>query len=364
MSHTLAAGMQSWVQALESTHRDLRVVSAQLEAEFERTYCHSGGASAAAGNPARLVARLAALETEVPAVADAMLLVARAELDATRTNRAAAEAAAADVALLEAITPQIGGGDSYEGEVDEGDELQGELERLCAQLATVASASTRANLKLIAAESKGTDEYLDKALLSAGIGSGDAEGDGDGCDSAFESGGNIVESEDSRAESRIASSGSVKAIASGAPANRKAVAAGRTKGTSPSSTRRKPNEKENAPATNRTNVGARGARAPDEGLQYASIAKPEYQRLPRMLKQQATLEQLNDVYAKVFELLSAHTAPMPEDELLAAVGEDSNKRIDVLRRGFSLLKRARDGWSLGKSAPPQTVGRSRPPLDQ
>lgn len=89
--------------------------------------------------------------------------------------------------------------------------------------------------------------------------------------------------------------------------------------------------------------------------EFTAIKKPDYQRLPRNLKKQATLAELNDVHAKVFKILSARGAPVGERELLEVIGEDSDKRIEVLRMGFSLLKRVKDGWELGKG-PGRTVG--------
>lgn len=89
--------------------------------------------------------------------------------------------------------------------------------------------------------------------------------------------------------------------------------------------------------------------------EFTAIKKPEYQRLPRNLKKEATLAELNDVHAKVFKILSARGAPVGERELLEIIGEDSDKRIEVLRRGFSLLKRVKDGWELGKG-PGRTFG--------
>jgi hypothetical protein len=358
MSQSVSSAMQSWALALESSHRELRGISAQLEADFERTYCHGAGASSATLNPGRLVARLARLEAVAPAAADAVLALAHTELEAVRAAKAAAARAVEAASVLDAVTPQIGGGDSLEGDVDEGDGVDAEIALLCARLASVAADTTREHSKLVSAESKGTDDYVDRALLKAGLSSTGAEEDGDEESGAEDGGGD----EDGGGGRRRPVDGGGAASRS-EPGNATTPRSAR-KNRKAATGRRRPSGKENA-SSGRKVASQRGVSksSPASSFKYAPIAKPEYQRLPRMLKQQARLEELNDVYAKSHELLSAHTAPMPEAELLAACGEDSDKRIDVLRRGFSLLRRDRDGWSLGKRAPPQTVGRSRPPLD-
>lgn len=364
MSDAIASGMSSWTKLLESSHRDLLSVSAALEAEFERTYCDSAGTSAAAHNPARLLARIAALETAVPAAADAMLALARAELAATASARAATSDATAALRVLDAVVPPGSDGcerEGTEGALDPGGEV--ELAELCGRLADVSAVTSRANSRLVATEGKGTDEFdIDKALMSAGLG---VDEDDDSSDD-----GGKMSKEDDDAEDSLAGDATPKRWRGSTPV--KGVPRGgssRNERQRILSEQRKRNGKENADGRKITSgkkptAKARGSEAKpvaSRDLQYTSIPKPEYQRLPRMLKQQAKLEELNMVYCKVFELLSAHTAPMPEEELLSAIGEESDKCIDVLRRGFSLLKRGRDGWSLGK-APPQTVGRSRPPV--
>lgn len=366
MSDAIASGMSSWVKLLESSHRDLLSVSAALEAEFERTYCDSAGTSAAAHNPAHLLARIAALEAAVPAAADAMLALARAELAATASARAAASDATSEWRVLDAVVPS-GGGGSVGGGGREVEERDGEVElaELCGRLADVAAVSSRANSRLVATEGKGTDEFdIDKALMSAGLG---VDGDGDSSDDGgkmgrYDDDGNSIVGDGTPRRRRGSTSGGGATRSGGSRKERHHILSEQRNRSGIENADGRRNFSEKKQTANARGSKSKPIAAGD--LQYSSIAKPEYQRLPRMLKQQAKLEELNMVYCKVFELLSAHTAPMPEEELLAAIGEESDKCIDVLRRGFSLLKRSRDGWSLGKTAPPQTVGKSRPTVER
>lgn len=350
-----------------SHHRRLLHVSKQLEAEFEGTYCAGAGedASAAAINPARLTARLVALESMVPVAAEEVLALARTELAAAESSRAAAADLAAQANALGAVTSREGGDRAGAGPCDvAAGGIDAELAELCARLEDFSAANCRENSRIFSTESK-KDHFMDidKALLSAGLAGADGEGENRDCSNERGGGEDAGEGGTSRGatpQGRREGTVSGGAFRSG----------GLRKKLPPvSREQRKRNGKENVDARKKLSGKKPNARArasstepvAGEDLQYCSIPKTEYQRLPRMLKQQAKLEELNVAYAKAFELLSAHTAPMPEEELLAAIGEESNKRIDVLRRGFSLLKQSRDGWTLGKTAPTQTVGRSRPP---
>lgn len=371
MSHIQQA-LGSWVQAIESSFATLRIVSAELEAEFDRVYYEPHGASSTALNPQRLIARLSALELAAPAAADAVLALAQQELEAARMGRAAVGRASKEVALLEAIVPQVGGADSAIGDIDEGEEEEdARLKELLARLKVVANATARTHAMFVAADRAGaeqvmSEEDLDMELIKAGL----------SADALDHEEAGTVEREDNNNDGFV---GDGKATTKGSSNEAKRPGAKPQKSRGKGPVQRKPGPgksngrggegKENAqsggPGTGKKNSTRKPSGRPqDPGpVGFMPIGKPEYQRLPRMLKQQAKLDELNAVYERVHGILSGRTSPMGESELLSACGEESDKRIDVLRRGFSLLKRGKQGWTLGSAPPPQTVGRARPPLD-
>lgn len=79
---------------------------------------------------------------------------------------------------------------------------------------------------------------------------------------------------------------------------------------------------------------------------FEPIPKSVYNRLPRNLKIRAgKLPDVNAFYEKVFGILEARDAPLHDKELMAALGESSMQRFDVLR-GLAVLRCGKQGWQL------------------
>lgn len=90
------------------------------------------------------------------------------------------------------------------------------------------------------------------------------------------------------------------------------------------------------------------APAPASSDGFVEIPKAAFNRLPRNLKGGSTLKDLNELYRRIYDVLSNHRGPMPEDELLEAAGETSAQKLASLR-GLSVLRRADSGWYLTNS---------------
>jgi hypothetical protein len=340
--------------ALEASQAAIRSVATQLEAEFDRIYCSVRGPASTAVNPARLAARITALDAAVPAAADAVLELAHTNLEAVRAARAAAidakehvvhlvqdlaQLRPADGGSTNAQTRQIWNSRRANGDVGDDDNAgddDGEverLERLCERLKTFVSESQRAHNALVASQTSTNSllsiDDLDMELLKSGVAS-------------------------SSASTSPSDQNENRAIA-GTPTNKKIVR---------SISRRTPSKiarTSNGPATSKAHCSKQtsnktphpkaentlqGSDASDSSpAAFTPISKGAYQRLPRSLKLQAKLEDLNELYAKVHNVLPARGNPISDAELLEATGESSLHRLDVLRRGFSVLKHSNAGWS-------------------
>jgi Spindle and kinetochore-associated protein 2 len=354
------------VQALEGANSALRGVATRLEAEFDRVYCSSRGPTSASLNPARLAARLAALTAAAPAAADAVLAHAHRHLEVARSARAdtfAARRAVERVAAAVRAGAHRDDDEDSEGEVDrlivekEDRDADAELERLCERLDALTKSTQIAHRELVVAKTPAdallSDDDLDLALLRAGLSSGcESPSDQQQGPAArkLDSGNSNCSSGNNATINKSTGSGTVRPkLAWGPPATK----------TRPVRTKAAPIEsanKENAPAISQQQPQSRTLNqrpasgcnfplvVPDE---FAPISKAAYQRLPRTLRQQAKLDQLNETYGKAFAALAKARHPLSESELLAATGEESIDTIDVLRRGFSVVKKTNSTWELG-----------------
>jgi hypothetical protein len=226
------------------------------------------------------------------------------------------------------------------------------LELLCERLKTLVGNSQRAHNALVASQTATdsllTNDDLDMELLKAGLGSSSAFtspsdarfGDEDAKSSAT----TTTEAESQGPTRRLSKSG------------RGSSATGKENSTCQVST--------HTPASKTGSAKSGEPASQGSPAGFTPISKSAYQRLPRTLKQQAKLEELNDLYAKIHSSLQANGHAMSDAEVMQASGESSLERLDVLRRGFSVLVRGNNGWSLG-SAPAKTAARpkSKKPLE-
>lgn len=356
MSHVERA-ISNVVSALEESQSALRLVSSRLEFEFERVYCSARGSASSSVNPARLAARLAALDAAVPAAADAVLALAHHNLDAAR----AAKSAVYDTRQQTIVLRQCCNLDNYVPESAAACDFTDKhyqhsvavqnLERLCARLTSLVTESQKSHCALVATQTSSSanimsDDDLDMALLKAGLSSPSTELDV----SMLENPHNLP----AMSPTRPGKSPCLK--------KRQACQESMTHDKLGSDNMNKENKPRVKQQSNNGGSGGNGAQ-PARNLagnlvtavlededHFVPITKAAYQRLPRMLKQQAKLEHLNDVYRKVYHVLMTTNRPMAEAELQAAIGDDAMQKIDVLRRGFSVVKQTSIGWVLTANA--------------
>jgi hypothetical protein len=350
--------------ALEASQAAIRSVATQLEAEFDRIYCGVRGPASTAVNPARLAARMTALDAAVPAAADAVLELAHTNLEAVRAARAAAVDAKEHVMHLVQDLPRLrpadGGstdaqtrplsrilkanGDVEKDDVgDDGGEVE-RLERLCETLKTFVSDSQRAHNALVASQTSTNSllsiDDLDMELLKSGLASSSAS-----TSPSDQNGNNAI-------DGTSTNKNSVRSVSRRTPSK-----IARTSNGPGTSKTHCPRQTSNRTPQWKSETTQQGSDAADGSpAAFTPISKGAYQRLPRSLKQQAKLDDLNDLYAKVHTILSSRRNPMTDAELLDATGESSLHRLDVLRRGFSVLRHSNNCWSLG-SVPAKTAAR-------
>jgi hypothetical protein len=354
------------VHALESSHAALRGVATRLEAEFDRVYCSSRGAASAAVNPARLAARLAALNAAIPAAADAALAIAHSRLEQARAVRADSLAARAAARRIVAAVRAgaILDRESSDDEADDGraaDDARDraadeELETLCERLGALVSCSQKAHRALVVAQTPAdallSNDDLNLALLKAGLSSADSSPmdlsmQSPACQKPAGKTRTTKNADNSRDDVRDGSS-AIRSTLAWATSSAKSRPVGGKKGVSTV-------DKENTCAGTQqvqqktpNQRPASGRKAPlVVPTEFIPIDKAAYQRLPRTLRLHAKLESLNETYAKTFAALSKANGPMPQSQLLAATGEETIDTIDVLRRGFSVVKNSSAGWMLG-----------------
>eukprot|EP00871_Galdieria_phlegrea_P002877 jgi/Galph1/3590/GphlegSOOS_G2251.1 len=79
---------------------------------------------------------------------------------------------------------------------------------------------------------------------------------------------------------------------------------------------------------------------------FVPIAKSAFQRLPRNLRTKSTLEELNQLYEKVWKLiLSRNCETVPTIQILKIIGEEKKEQLEVLR-GLAVVSFTSTGWVL------------------
>lgn len=340
--------MQNVAAALEASQSSLRGVARELEAEFERLYCSSRGTESASVNPMRLAARLAALESVVPSAADAVLKIAHANLESARTVRKAVLETKEEVVKLTSALEHASDLTATTGERNVHEGLD-QLDETCNRLSVLVVDSQRAHsayVTKVSSQQMLSNDDLDLELLKAGV-----SADGMSKDLAL--------SGDADAN---------KPAAEPAPQKRTRKPAQKKRNAPPTTA---PHKENDGTASNSkacpTETGVtmdKHSKNGDTAGGACPISKGSYQRLPRNLKQIAKLDELNELYHKVYDTLTGQPGPLPTADLIRACGETSIDRIDVLRRGFSLLKQSHAGWTLsaaGLGAKPQSGAASAKP---
>lgn len=336
--------ISSVVTALEESQAALRVVSSRLEAEFDRVYCSTRGSASASVNPARLAARLAALDAAVPAAADAVLALAHESLEAARAAKVAVVDSRTEAMKLWNLLPSEhqSGSTGIQDDVDANSVQTEKLEQLVARLSALVGDSQRKHHALVTAHptSSGilSNDDLDMELLKAGLSSPSSSSSADKAIAKLQ-----LECSNSPYLSRSQSLGKSSAWS-----------AAKARLEQENGTENKENKRRSAKDVNPINNNPsqtsqpvpQNSKCPETNSAFVPITKAAHQRLPRMLKQQAKLDELNDFYERAIKLLSDRTRPMQEAELVSALGEDAMQKLDVLRRGFSLVKQTQAGWTL------------------